>query len=168
MRTSNQLRRQKLQQEREQEESNNTQVHRNEPKREIGQAIVSHTEISKKQSTEESIGVSKESPKGNTYKSTLGEMQKRFSWIEESAKPQYAHCRYCNEDIMMRILFLRNHSNSYKHRQAVVKFRTNSTKREKRQHSESNAENDDDDIVMLEDNSEEVVISEQDDNWTVK
>ncbi|XP_075154855.1 suppressor of variegation 3-7 isoform X2 [Haematobia irritans] len=167
-RTVNQLRRQRLQEERARNESKNAPEFGNGPKRETD--IVSSVRgVMTKQSRDKLDHSPNVTSKESAYKSTIEEMQKRFSWIEKSKKPQYVHCRYCNVDICLKVLFLKNHSISGKHRQAVSKQHVLKSKGENKRTSELDTSNgDDDDVTLVEDNAEEILISEQDDNWTVK
>lgn len=119
-----------------------------------------------------------ESPKYSNYRSTIIELKKRFSWIESSDKPNYGYCRFCSTNIPLKILFLRNHSNSLKHRSCVKNYRGEDEKvpnkssdnevvnKEVNVRGEKNT--DDDDVMIVEENNEEILISEQDENWTVK
>ncbi|XP_073819098.1 suppressor of variegation 3-7 isoform X2 [Musca autumnalis] len=173
IRTANQIRRQKLQQQREeQNETNKTQTQVG--KRELESTKTNRSEATNTENATVTTTETKKSLKESVDKSLFDDMQERFSWIEKSMKPNYVHCRFCDEQVYLKALFLKNHSNSKSHRQSVIKYRQNDTKREKRRHSESNTNASDvddgggDDVVVIEDNTEEILISEQDDNWTVK
>ena len=119
-----------------------------------------------------------ESPKYSNYRSTIIELKKRFSWIESSDKPNYGYCHFCSTNIPLKILFLRNHSNSLKHRSCVKNYRGEGEKvlnkssddeivnKEVNVRGEKNT--DDDDVMIVEENNEEILISEQDENWAVK
>uniref|UniRef100_A0A1I8PTI1 BESS domain-containing protein n=1 Tax=Stomoxys calcitrans TaxID=35570 RepID=A0A1I8PTI1_STOCA len=168
-RTVNQLRRQKLQEERTRNEAMSTQESGKCPKREAESTTSARRNILKKPNTQELDKPENEPQQNSSYKNTLEEMQKLFSWIEQSKKPLHVHCRYCDNDVYYKTLFLRNHSNSKTHRQAVVKqHQVAKAKREKRRHSEQNTDNEVDDIELVDNDIEEILISEQDDNWTVK
>lgn len=116
-------------------------------------------------------------PKSYNFKSTIAEMKKRFSWIENSERPNYGSCRFCNINIPLKVLFLKNHSNSQKHRHCVINYSSNDKKKGNKVTPEANnADSDDndnvddvdDDVTIVEENNEEILISEQDENWTVK
>lgn len=117
------------------------------------------------------------SPKHFNYRSTIIELQKRFSWIESSNKPNYGYCRFCSANIPLKILFLRNHSNSLNHRSCVKSYCDEDKMSPKKLNNEPAANEEvnvgsktdhDDDVLIVEDNNEEILISEQDENWTVK
>ncbi|KAM7360226.1 suppressor of variegation 3-7 isoform 2-T2 [Cochliomyia hominivorax] len=122
-----------------------------------------------------------ESPKAFNYKSTITELKKRFSWIENSDLLNNAFCRFCNCNVPLKILFLRNHSNSKKHRYSVINYQTVDRKRSNNVVQGKNIVNvdvsksdnggiaeEEDDVMIVEENSEEILISEHDENWTVK
>lgn len=112
--------------------------------------------------------------KGFNYKSTITEMKKRYSWIESSDKPNYAFCPFCNANIPLKILFLRNHSNSAKHRHSVINsysIEGGKNTRQKITGVDNDATKSGDagnDVFIVDHNNEEILISEQDENWTVK
>lgn len=171
-----------LKRERKKETNNGTQVDRKSTKREIernASAPAADTSLSQRENNEELNKSTKESAKANNSKSIIDSMQKRYSWIMNSKKPEHAYCRYCDADVPLKLIFLRNHTNSRNHRRSVVNFGADKAKTENAQNDESNAADneaeddddeayDDDDVILLEDNTEEILISEQDDNWTVK
>lgn len=126
------------------------------------------------------------------YNATIAELQKRFSWLEKSNKHHYAFCRYCKINFPVKILSLRNHGVSVKHRQAVINYSKANQKGNKNQNETEASENTvadedndddndnvneegsggggekDDDVMVVEDNNEEILISEQDENWEIK
>ncbi|XP_061396373.1 protein suppressor of variegation 3-7 [Musca vetustissima] len=171
IRTANLLRRQKLQQQREEQDEANKHL-TGGTKREM-ESVKSKDSLQAKPKPD-SLHTSpdtKITSNDIADNSIIEDLQKRYSWIQRSTKPNYGHCEYCNENVSLKPMLLRNHSNSRNHRQFVIKHRVNETKREKRPHSESNtnAEDvEDNDVILIEDNPEEILISEQDDNWTVK
>ncbi|XP_037806740.1 protein suppressor of variegation 3-7 [Lucilia sericata] len=172
----------KLEKEQEETRDNDTsaKIDKKGPKEEL-QSSPPPNEISSQNQTAQSTSAITESPKAFNYKSTIAELKKRFSWIEKSESPNYAYCRFCNTNIPIKILFLRNHSNSLKHRHSVVNYNTIGGKKANREtQGQSNAESDnendkgdnandmDDDVMIVEENNEEILISEQDENWAVK
>ncbi|XP_005176109.1 protein suppressor of variegation 3-7 isoform X2 [Musca domestica] len=170
IRTTNQLRRQKLQQQREEQDEANHKIIADVGKREIKTTKAKDT--SPISNAGDKTPEVKKSQSEIAVSNIIDEMQKRYSWLKRSSKPNCGHCPYCNENVYLKPMFLKNHSNSRNHRQSVVKYRINVAKGEKRRHSESNATSEDvddgDDVILIEDNAEEILISEQDDNWTVK
>lgn len=172
------------------DENENNDVKTN-PKQELQTspkpADTSTSQNQTKATTEADEEQTEESAKIINYKSTVAEMKKRFSWIETSERLNYVSCRFCNITVPLKVLFLRNHTNSHKHRHSVVNYRSTDRKRSNRdmqqqQHTESEStadvikrrsergvdNNDEDDVMIVEENNEEILISEQDENWTVK
>ncbi|KAI8123073.1 Protein suppressor of variegation 3-7 [Lucilia cuprina] len=172
----------KLEKEQEEARENGTsaKIDKKGPKEEVQSSPPPNESSSQNQTTQSTSAIT-ESPKAINYKSTIAELKKRFSWIEKSESPNYAYCHFCNTNIPIKILFLRNHSNSLKHRHCVVNYNTiggkkTITETQGQNNAESDNENDkgdndndmDDDVMIVEENNEEILISEQDENWAVK